>query len=312
MCTDPIAGSSTCLGDSGGPLTNADGTRLLGIVSFGSGCSPDQIPDGYARMSGVADWTFQQICDLSDDPPSGCPPTGRNDVDVKMALYFDHDFFSEQTTFAVRERSSKTVVYTGPRYTPERGEKVKSVFYLAPGDYTFEVYDTDSNGLISEGNGDNGSWYLVALYDDATEDRVANGEPWFGRKDEVDFRVAEPSRPAPSVQDPPLEQPVNPAYEACLVQRAAEDIAGEMFGTSCKCNGNNGKLTCTNGSGRGCQPQNLQCDTDADCCSGRSCRANVCRSGQSVARDRDESRLSGGSAGGAAARGGGRLRGRQL
>ena len=50
MCTDPIDGTSTCLGDSGGPLTDAEGTRLLGIVSFGSGCKPDLIPDGYVRM----------------------------------------------------------------------------------------------------------------------------------------------------------------------------------------------------------------------------------------------------------------------
>jgi hypothetical protein len=50
MCTDPIDGSSTCLGDSGGPLTDVDGTRLLGIVSFGAGCYADQIPDGYVRM----------------------------------------------------------------------------------------------------------------------------------------------------------------------------------------------------------------------------------------------------------------------
>jgi hypothetical protein len=224
-----------------------------------------------------------------------------------MALYFDHDFYSDETTFAVRERASKQVVFTGPKYTPERGESVRSEFYLAPGDYTFEVYDTDGNGLISEGNGNNGSWYLVALYDDVTEDQVAKGEPWFVRSDKIDFSVN------PPLEIPKQEEdPVNPTYEACLVQRAAEDIVGELFGTTCDCNANSGKLTCRNGSGQICTPQNKQCVIDADCCSGRRCRASVCRKNNTVGRE--DSKLGrGGTVGGASGRqGGGKLRGRKI
>ncbi|KAL3924038.1 MAG: hypothetical protein SGILL_001287, partial [Bacillariaceae sp.] len=320
MCTDPIAGSSTCLGDSGGPLTDRDGTRLLGIVSFGSGCNPDQIPDGY---SATADWVFEQICALSDDPPSNCPPMGRDSSEVKMALYFDHDFFSEETTFSIREQRSRNIVYTGPTYTPERGERAKSEFYLLPGDYTFEVYDTDGNGLMSEGNGEDGSWYLEALYSDSNEDRVASGGPFFGREDYVNFRV-DPAQatpgPTPAPTNPPPTNPPtnNPATDACLVSKAKEDIAGALFGTTCECFSDAGQLICRNGNNQVCQTLNRECVINQDCCSGRGCRAGFCRDNNTGGGgSREDSRLGGAAIGGAAGRQGGRdggrlLRGRQL
>ena len=44
LCTDPFGGTTaTCLGDSGGPLTDEFGTVLMGVISFGSGCEADNL-----------------------------------------------------------------------------------------------------------------------------------------------------------------------------------------------------------------------------------------------------------------------------
>jgi trypsin len=304
MCTDPIAGSSTCLGDSGGPLIDEDGTRLLGVVSFGSGCQADTIPDGYARISAVSDWIRDQICEMSDFPPANCPTQGRSSQDVKMRLHFQHDFWSDETTFAVRERSTRNIIHAGPQYTPERGTDEVEEFFLSPGDYTFEVWDTDGSGLLSKGQGRDGSWHLSALYDGSTETRVAAGGADFGQEHYSDFTVNGP----PAVQE---SATVSEALQACLMEKDAEEIAGNLSGTSCQCS-DSGVITCRNGSGQVCLRRNESCNANSDCCSGRICRAGLCRP-QNTNTDRNDSRLGGNSVnGGAAGReGGNRLRGRR-
>ncbi|KAG7347620.1 trypsin [Nitzschia inconspicua] len=304
MCTDPVEGSSTCLGDSGGPLTNIDGTRLLGIVSFGSGCRANQIPDGYARTSAMSDWIQQQICELSEFPPANCPSQARNGVDVKMRLHFQHDFWSDETTFAVRERSTRSILHAGPQYTPKRGADEVEDFFLPSGEYTFEVWDTDGSGLLSKGRGRDGSWYLTALYDGSTETRVAEGGADFGQVQYTDFTVVG----SPLNESPPL----NVALETCLFEKSEEEIAGRLVGTFCQCS-DSGGITCRNGAGRVCQRKNQACTLTADCCGGRTCRGGICRS-QGADTDRNDNRLGGIFVSGGAAgrqREGNLLRGRQ-
>ncbi|MBV7259395.1 serine protease [Erythrobacter crassostreae] len=53
-----IAGSDSCNGDSGGPVTSRVGNRrvLVGVVSVGKGCAQGNTPAIYMRVESYADW----------------------------------------------------------------------------------------------------------------------------------------------------------------------------------------------------------------------------------------------------------------
>ena len=69
-------------GDSGGPLllkgNTTDEDILLGVVSWADGCADPRFPDVYTRISSVASWIIEQVCELSpEDAPEymGCNMT---------------------------------------------------------------------------------------------------------------------------------------------------------------------------------------------------------------------------------------------
>ena len=296
---DP-AGTSTCLGDSGGPLTNAAATELLGIISFGSGCSSEIIPNGHVRLSAVADWIKEQICLISDNKPSDCPPPPvRDPREVQIVLYFNHDYFSDETTFSVRDVQTQDIVYTGPQYTPERGESVKSSFNLLPGEYIFEVDDKDNDGISAPAEyGGDGSWKLFALYDGVSETQLAVSDlADFGRYQNTDFTVGEST--TVDVESTERE-PANPELARCLERKDAEEATGGLSGTTCDCS-ETGQLLCETGNGQQCKPQNAVCGPSAACCSGRTCRAGYCRSNNGGGGgNRDAFKLGSNTVGGAA------------
>jgi hypothetical protein len=176
MCVDPQDDDSVCGGDSGGPLTvplveaqvqSSGGTTnvnnnspglvpnaiQIGVVSFGTDCKDDSIPDGFARVSHFSDWIQDQICQWSRNPPAGCPDTETPEVDflyqdaVEIEINFHHDFLAEETTFAIRNTLNNKIEYVGPQYVPRRGEQVASTLSLFAGNYAFEVYDSAGDGL---------------------------------------------------------------------------------------------------------------------------------------------------------------------
>lgn len=64
-----------CHGDSGGPLVTEDKRTLVGITSFGALCETTLAPNGFSRISHYYDWIQEQICELSANPQSSCPPS---------------------------------------------------------------------------------------------------------------------------------------------------------------------------------------------------------------------------------------------
>lgn len=67
-------GDDSCTGDSGGPIIlnggNASSDVQLGVTSYGFSCANPTLPGIYARVSYVADWIAEHVCQLSLDPPS--------------------------------------------------------------------------------------------------------------------------------------------------------------------------------------------------------------------------------------------------
>jgi hypothetical protein len=332
MCTDPYGDrTATCLGDSGGPLTDASGSTLIGVISFGSGCEADHIPDGHVRLSQVHDWIEKQICDLSANPPPICglntePCDPRT---VEVVIDFTHDFYPEHTTFAVRSKDTLETVYAGPEYIPTRNGKYKESVFLLPGEYTFEVYDVEGNGLVSS-TGD-GFWKVSALYDGFTETELANGGASFKNQQVTKFDVSEGTtsnskctgnndaeKISPNIDNVADVSDIVPDDKTnkCLNEKDAEMAVGKIFGTTCECLTSTASATvevsCVDGDGKSCAHNYQTCTTSSDCCSGRRCLSGKCRSSSPITTGRDNKRIGDKVIGGAAARSsrGGNLRGR--
>lgn len=284
MCTDPFGDTTaTCLGDSGGPVTDTDGKTLVGIISFGSGCEADHIPDGHVRLSEVSDWVQEQICLLSANPPDGCDSNKepRDPRAVKVVIDFTYDFHPEDTTFSVKSKTTRETVYAGPESIPTRNGNHKESVFLLPGEYTFDVFDVKGNGLVSPIVSGNGSWKVLALYDGHTETEVAKGGPSFNNQQVTMFVISEGTVSHSSENSGNVD---------------AEDTAQPS----------------DNISSQPCASKYQTCTINGDCCSGRRCQNGICRDSSPMTGGRENNRLGDTSVGGAAARSarGGNLRGR--
>jgi hypothetical protein len=172
----PVDLQSICGGDSGGPLVYYDDDDdeghnsssssrkrqatplLVGLVSFARPDCGVNAPNGFVHISHFYHWIQQQICDLSDDPPTNCPdivsppPTTNQSITntSMMIVQIDIMYGSDpgQTTFSIRNAITYQIVYAGPEYNPTTPYQLYTTeFLLPPGEYWFELYDTGSNGL---------------------------------------------------------------------------------------------------------------------------------------------------------------------
>ena len=308
--------AATCLGDSGaGPLTDASGTTLVGVISFGSGCEADKIPDGHVRISEVSDWVQEQVCLLSANPPDNCGfKTKLHDPNaVEVVIDFTHDFYPEHTTFAVRSKTTLETVYAGPEYIPTRNGNHKESALLSPGEYTFDVFDIEGNGLVSDRG--NGSWKLSALYDGCTETQVATGGPSFTNQQATKFVVAAAAASYNNncdgdvtVSNTGSNDGVSEAISDCVKEKDIEMAIGATYSTTCDCTPNaiSGEieLSCIDAFAQSCAHNHQSCTSSSDCCSGRRCSSGQCRSSAPTTAGRDDKKLGGTNIGGAAARSG--------
>ena len=52
----------SCLGDGGGPLYDSDNNLLVGVVSWGYGCTDASFPSVYSRISNQVIITLKYLC----------------------------------------------------------------------------------------------------------------------------------------------------------------------------------------------------------------------------------------------------------
>lgn len=318
MCTDPYDDkTATCLGDSGGPLTDFSRTTLVGVISFGSGCEADRIPDGHVRISEVHDWIEDQICLLSANPPASCGNKVPLDPQsVEVVIDFTHDFYPEHTSFAIKNKKTQEIVYAGPEYIPTRNGNHRETVFLLPGDYSFDVYDIQGNGLQSSQG--NGSWKILALYDGATETEIATGGADFNNQQVTRFVLGERTFPLDDndIEDTSPDTNVSiimQQLDKCLEAKTSQLANEEMFSSACSCVASPSSqdivLSCFHESGVVCAHKYQSCSTSDDCCGEFECETGKCgrEARVPVSLGRDRNRISGSSAsGGAATRGPGR------
>lgn len=206
LCADSKGGGqSICSGDSGGPLL-ANGDMLVGISSFTISCQADEVPDGFTRISAFVEWLEGKICEVSDlDPWFECSPSEPANEDwIDLQLAFRYDFSPEDTTFAVRHRETREIMYTGPTYVVPSREVDNlwiSRFSLPAGPYIFEVYDNGNDGLDdTRQSSRQGFWRLLATYQDGTPNYslIAQGDHNFFR---IAISIFDLLEPDPSVRN---------------------------------------------------------------------------------------------------------------
>ncbi len=343
LCADPYSnisprfedGSSICNGDSGGPLLDSSNT-LVGVISWNFACQSDELPDGFARVSFFHEWITQQICYFSRNPitrtnqcPYGTslPPPAAGSVTV--LLDFNHDFYPEETFFRILSKDENNQVeYAGPKYVPDRESAWISKIDLLPGAYTLEIFDMAGNGLSPYAGDDRtqGSWTLIAMYDDDVEIMLASGGANFEQTDLVDFVVSEepqilthrpthrPTTHVPTqkpthmpteiptqsptkeptrrpTQSPESERLNEEPSDDCLTKKFLEELSLGSSGVVCDCVKDEfysvWVLECFDtNASSSCLPNRGSCATSSDCCGDRRCSNWTCRSVSQIRDDR--------------------------
>jgi hypothetical protein len=149
-------GMDSCQGDSGGPaLEVRDGEYVLaGVVSFAIGCGAPGIPGVNTRVSGFAPWIREQICALSDNPPSDCPTVGADVVPVRMDMTLDT--FPYEVVWTISQNGNPLYKYIGS----SSGLTSETVHLTAGEEYTFTIEDSASDGICCDYG--NGNYTIVA------------------------------------------------------------------------------------------------------------------------------------------------------
>mmetsp|Transcript_9133 Transcript_9133/g.20627 ORF Transcript_9133/g.20627 Transcript_9133/m.20627 type:complete len:744 (+) Transcript_9133:192-2423(+) len=114
MCALGESQQDACQGDSGGGLIrlgddfNGNEDVQVGIVSWGLQCGDEDFPGVYARVGEHYDWIAQNVCELSDSPPSyfNCPakpypPGSPYDPVVELTITIRFDDYRSETAWLI-------------------------------------------------------------------------------------------------------------------------------------------------------------------------------------------------------------------
>jgi hypothetical protein len=128
------------------------------------GCADADHAGLASRVSTVADWIAQEICNLSAMPPSTCGdrnfpttsydnrlPSGTDDDKGQFSIRVtvQHDNAPKETSWSLTHLESATLMYWQPfNSVPEPFVDVSHVFHdLVAGTYFLEISDTNKDGI---------------------------------------------------------------------------------------------------------------------------------------------------------------------
>ena len=140
-------GTGSCFGDSGGPLIDSDGV-LVGIASWIYGCGHPEFPGVYARTSGVFEWIREEVCILSENPPSYCNETTLQPEVISVRLSITFDIYPEEVGLTIVSLDDYSIVANYPigSFGSYAGITFTETYALDEGEYQLQFSDNFGDG----------------------------------------------------------------------------------------------------------------------------------------------------------------------
>jgi len=179
-------GKDTCQGDSGGPIL-LDGVQV-GVVSYGIGCARENYNGVYSRVSAVTEWIDDMICEMSDNPPDGCPlkagSFASSNGPGSLTIQIQYDSYPTETAYSfVNDATGDQLAFSPFAGFEENGGYLEIPLEgLAVGEYTLNLGDSGKDGLCCG----YGEGYFKVVTADGTE---YENDGKFGRYFSVKFEV---------------------------------------------------------------------------------------------------------------------------
>ncbi len=123
-------------------------------------CGNDGDGDGVYDALDI-DWDNDGIPNVLES----CTQPTRKIVEVQVDIQLD--FYSAETTWDIKNGSNVTVASGGP-YTGQSNELISGTYELSPGSYTFNIYDSNNNGIPT-------GYYQLTIDDNEVIGGTGNG-----------------------------------------------------------------------------------------------------------------------------------------
>lgn len=140
----------SCQGDSGGPLIDKATSKLVGIVSWGSGCALPDKPGVYAKVQDQIDWIEQTVSELTGGPtkaPTSAPTVSCNAGESHFQMVLKTDNYVPESAWTLKDSTGNTVLSKPASYYSQSNKEYVDDYCVADGTYTYTITDTFGDGI---------------------------------------------------------------------------------------------------------------------------------------------------------------------